>query len=301
MSFTRKIIQVTLKLGQSNFSGTGADTLTITGLQVRFHMRQIIGLKTDVQVEIFGLTDSQMKQFSTYGSLPNIQTPNLITIAAGDNESGLSVIFHGILKQVDANYAQPASSILATALDGAFYAISKAAPVSYKGSADVAIIMGNLAAQSSLNLENSGVSVKLSNPYFSGSIGDQIKSCARAAGINHLVDTTRNVLAIWPRGGSRGGNAPLVSPQTGLVGYPTFALQQISFVTELNPNIEVGRHVQVESSIPNAVGTWTVTEIVTDLETETPDGAWFQSVTAFSKLPEFGTSYGQLSDFGGAK
>jgi len=282
VSFTRKIIQVTLKLGQSSFSGTGADTLTITGLQVRFHMRQIIGLKTDVQVEVFGLTDSQMKQFSTYGSLPNMQTPNLITIAAGDNESGLSVIFHGILKQVDANYAQPASSILATALDGAFYAISKAAPVSYKGSADVAIIMGNLAAQSSLNLENSGVSVKLSNPYFSGSIGDQIKSCARAAGINHLVDTARNVLAIWPHNGSRGGNAPLVSPQTGLVGYPTFGMAHVYFQTEFNPNIQPGRPVQVQSSIQNANGTWTAVSVLTDLESETPNGAWFQKVDAYN-------------------
>ena len=69
---------------------------------------------------------------------------------------------------------------------------------------------------------------------------DQIKACASAGNFNAYVDTIKKVLAIWPMGGSRTA-APLeISPQSGLIGYPTFSNRQLDFRTYYNPGLLFG-------------------------------------------------------------
>src|ERR1700722_20220567 len=111
--------------------------------------------------------------------------------------------------------------------------------------------MSGFARMMSLQFENNGVTGSLSNAYYSGSAKTQAQMCVDDAGIswNH---GDLGILAIWPKFGSRGGAVPLISPQTGMVGYPTYSALGIDFQTLYNPSIGFGQKVQVQSSLEAA-------------------------------------------------
>ena len=66
-----------------------------------------------------------------------------------------------------------------------------------------------------------------------------------------------------------------VSPQNGLVGYPTYYPSGFIIKTEFNPQIIVGRTVNLTSQIPKANGSWVIFDSTHELSTLTPDGPWF--------------------------
>ena len=83
------------------------------------------------------------------------------------------------------------------------------------------------------------------------------------------------VLAIWPPGGARSGSIPLISPQTGMVGYPTMNNIGPVVKTLYNPGIKFGSTVKIESRVRPACGIWQVTQLEHALESEVESGEWF--------------------------
>ncbi|MGA9869288.1 MAG: hypothetical protein WBQ75_22880, partial [Acetobacteraceae bacterium] len=149
-------------------------------------------------------------------------------------------------------------------------------PTSYPGTPDAAVILAGLADQMGYAFENNGVSVILSQPYFPGTARTQALACAKAANIEMFIDDTSQTLAIWPKGGNRGGEIPLISKDTGMVGYPAYSGgQQMRVTTLYNPSIRFGGQVKVQSSITPADGEWTVNKITHHLESMMPGGEWF--------------------------
>ncbi len=71
-----------------------------------------------------------------------------------------------------------------------------------------------------LTFENAGVVAKLANPYYAGTAWTQMLQIARDAGIDVYVE--RNNMAIVAPASVRQGDATLISPETGMVGYPAF-------------------------------------------------------------------------------
>jgi hypothetical protein len=101
---------------------------------------------------------------------------------------------------------------------------------------------------------------------------------ARQAGIGFTVDN--DTLAIWPRNGARGGTIPLITPETGLVGYPSYMSQAVRIKMVYNPSIRFGGYVKIDKSIITpANGTWRVAELLHDLVSDMPGGAWFTELT----------------------
>jgi hypothetical protein len=240
------------------------------------------GFKTEVSISVYGLTQSQMNQLSTYGAPPNIANPNIVTVSAGDAGSALSILFKGNLVTAYADYSgQPEAKFVVESVAGLYLASAPADPLSYNGPASVDTIMGNIATQMGLKLENSGVTEILTNPYLPGSLDDKRKAVAQAANINSFVDIGRGVLAIWPKNISRNGEILQIGPTTGLVGFPTFTYQGVRFTCLWNPDLIYGRQIELQSSLTPASGRWVPTTIHTDLATEVPNGPWFNHVEAF--------------------
>ena len=100
-----------------------------------------------------------------------------------------------------------------------------------------------------------------------------------------LVDDGRGAgqqtLAIWPADGARGGSVPVISPATGLVGYPIRTPLGVNFTTLFNPSITYGAKVELHTSVKSASGMWKVTLLDHNLESETPGGSWFPMSHAF--------------------
>lgn len=165
------------------------------------------------------------------------------------------------------------------AVPGGFDKVKPATPMSINGSGDVAQMMSQIAGQMNLTFESNGVSVKLANPYYAGTPFQQAANIARDAGIEWIID--RGTLAISPPGKPRQGEAVLISPTTGLVGYPMFNEAQVICQCLFNPAYKMGGQVEIQSDLTSARGKWKVGQLFHYLDAEVPKGKWFTIVSCY--------------------
>ena len=293
MSFVRRKIELTFQLGKGAFGLDGSDTVVIGGVRVQCIVTSAVGPSLgNANLRIHGLNPSLLNQLSALNSTDIADRANRIIIKAGDDKVGMSTVFEGQvnLSQIDMS-STPDVALNVLAFAGQLEALRTSDPVSYPGSADAAVILANLAHKMGMTFENNGVSVQLATPYYPGSLLDQARQCADEAGIKMFIDhgePGKNTMAIWPRDGKRGEFIPLISPSTGLVGYPGYASGKMGGITVkclFNPQLRLGGLARVESDLQVANGQWQMNEISHDLDSETPGGLWFTHFV--------GSAYGQ--------
>jgi hypothetical protein len=282
MAFTQKEIQLTLRLGTGQFGDTGYNTVTLNGLRIKAEIQDYGGsAMPQIQLLVYGLPPSMMNQLTTIGKIfTSIRAQNQVIVAVGDSGSALTTVYSGNINEAWADYNQiPDAALNIIGLAGAAAALKPVGASSYPGQADVGTIMQSMASMADLSFINHGVSVQLSNPYFPGTALAQIRECAQAAGINFTIDN--GALEIWPKSGSRSlSSIPVISTQTGMVGYPTFSSNGLMLTTLFNPSIKVGAQIQVQSSIRVPDGAYVVQQVSHSLESITPDGQWFTYILA---------------------
>lgn len=293
MTFVQRKIELTFQLGTGSFGLMGNNVVVLKDLRVQCSILKSNGPSLgEAHLRVFGLEPSLLNELSALNQADMAARQNRIIIKAGDDKAGMAIVFEGqiALAQIDmAGVPEVALNIQAFA--GQLFALKTEDPVSYPGSADVAVILGNLAQKMGMTFENNGVSVQLATPYYAGSLMEQARRCAEDAGIEMFIDDSepgKNTLAIWPRGGRRGGFIPLISPESGLVGYPGYSsgtMGGIAVKCVFNSQLRIGGAVRVQSDIQVANGQWLVFDISHDLDSEVPGGLWF---THFN-----GSPYGQ--------
>lgn len=279
MAFKERFINVTFTLGEGSFGNSGANTEKIEGHRISAKITKAGGPSMGtLEMQVFGMSLSQMNKLSTLGLMPTLVRRNVVTVEAGDSD-GVGTVFIGTITNAWADFkSAPEVAFYVEAHTGLLESVKAVAPSSFTGPTDVGVIMSSLATTMGLAFENSGVSVKLSNPYFPGSARDQTRACAEAANIEWIIDNGK--LAIWPKGGARGGAVPLLSPATGLVGYPSYTSKGVILSCEFNPNVGYGGKIQVESSLTPAKGEWIVFALNHDLAANMPNGPWFSEIQA---------------------
>jgi hypothetical protein len=311
-SFSQKVLNFTIIVAQ-NAGGPQSTTIVgpaipgqsvnISGARASARIK-LAGSVTDASAEIhiFGLDQSLMNQLTTLGIVGNKLARNSVIVSAGSNPipsasavaanlaapfSGLPVVFGGTINFAYGDYNRmPDVPLVISAQTGLIDNILSAQPSSYSGKTSVATVIQALAGkvynpqtgQQGVTFENNGVSsAVLSNPYFPGTILQQIRRAADQASINAQLVDGGTTLAIWPLGLSRTtqSSVPLISPSTGMIGYPVIQPAGWLAVKSLyNPNVLQGGQVQLQSSIPQANGTWTVYQLDYALDTLTPHGKW---------------------------
>ncbi|EIF30972.1 hypothetical protein BCh11DRAFT_06484 [Burkholderia sp. Ch1-1] len=279
MTFSRKKIDLTITLGTGQFGDSGSNTVTLSGLRVHAGVQAFGGdAMPQAQLRVFGLPLDMVNQLTTIGPINSaIMFRNSVLIAAGDDDDGMQTVYSGNIWQAWGEFqGMPDTPLNITGLGGLAAALKPVDALSYVGPTDVAQIMQTLATTMGLAFENNGVSVQLSSPYLPGTALQQARACVRAADIYFAID--RGTLAIWPKGAARGGDVPLISPETGLAGYPTFSSNGLGLTTLFNPQIKPGGVVQVESSLTVANGKWLVMQVQHALQSETPGGQWFTQI-----------------------
>jgi hypothetical protein len=300
MALTRKLIQVSFTLGTQLASGVtagpqsfgpdGSDTVTLKELRVIASVKNAgQPSQSTLTMQVYGMKLETMNKLATLGLVQQQIRRNFVTVLAGEEGSPLSQIFKGTILQAWADFQNmPEVAFHVEAQVGAFEQVVAATPISINGSADVVELMKGLASQMGLSFENNGISNnKIASPYLYGAPIEQASMVARAAGINWFIDG--DVLAIWPRNGSRGGTIPLVSPDTGLVGYPNFTSYGIALKTLFNPQIRANAEIKVETSLENVAtlngnGIWTVYSLDHELESISPHGGrWFSNMLCYNK------------------
>lgn len=276
MTFQARRVDASFKLAAGLFGPTLNDTVTYSGLRCEASINNIAGASLNsLQLRIYGMSESVMSQLSTIGISITLTPRNLVTLSASNSSGGMSQVFQGTIANAWIDYSgAPDVSFNVEAYAGLFEQVKSVAVNSYKGSVAVADIISALAKSIGFAFTNNGVTAQLSNPYFAGSALTQIKDCAEHAKIGY--DISNGMVQIWPSGGAVDDVSFLISPETGLVGYPVFSKLGIDIQAEFNADIKLGRRLQVRSSVPQACrDTWYCQMARHEISAQVPNGPWF--------------------------
>jgi hypothetical protein len=300
MTFIARQLAVQLDLSPSGgtFDSSGNNLLQLNNLRMRVTIQSTQGgatpFQSQMQLTLWGMTNNDMSALSTLGLTSGQYRMNSISVTAGDNVTGMTTVFNGAIYFADVDYNQQPNvpvKIYASATTG--LRLPPVAATSRAGSVSVAALLQAVCTQAGgLRLVNNGVTATLANHCVGGSALAQIADICLASLTNWRMSPDGTMLYIWPMGGTTDNTPPIgVSAQNGMVGYPMYSAQGIDIVTEFNPNIQVGRQVSVQSSIPTpgpnapvvlqgaqpigATGTFYVFDVVHDLASQLPKGPWF--------------------------
>jgi hypothetical protein len=281
-TFTEKKLNFEIILGTGDFGqGTGQSVL-LEGHQADIQIQKMAqGWGDALTGRIFGVPFNIMNALCTLGKTRLTMRQNFIRVYAGDDESGMTMVFSGVLTTANVNFASaPEVSLDINALTNALLNVRPHIPVQWSGGVDVVTILASFASFAALTFENSGVQgIMLRDVYLWGSWHDQVREVCEMANIDWYLDGI--TLAIWPKWGRRNGEVVLVDKDHGLVGYPGFGDASISFVMLYSPNMIFGRMVNLQSVLPAACGLWYVRSLNYALTARVADGPWFITVEAF--------------------
>ena len=311
-SFAQKILNFQLTVPQTptssqptnfaNAQGATPGSYSFSGYRSRCRITYA-GAPTAAQadISIWGLDQSTMNELATLQPQGDAVSKNQILVSAGAASNGYAdagnanqaplggfpVVFGGTIWFAYGDYGNmPDVAFRISAQAGLINAVQSVAPASFNGSTSIVSIMQSFADQLGIPLENNNVSGSLSNPYYPGTLLQQIYQVADHNDINAVLVDGGTKLAIWPRGGSRTSitNIPLISPDTGMVGYPSFAPGGwMTLKMIFNPDVILGGNIQVESSIPQANKTWTVYKLDLALDSLIANGEWMATAMCYPK------------------
>lgn len=279
MTYVERKIRVTLTNAQANgATGGGAPGkgAQFEGLRTHARIEKAGGnYMGTAQVQIYGLSLDHISDLSTWGTMYHPNQNYLISIEAGDEINGMSLVFLGVVQQAWADFTgMPDVPMFFLAVGSTAPAmVGPAKPTSFSGSTQVAPLIQKLAGQGQMGFENSGVKAVLESGYHWGSPWKQMKEIADSARVDIFQDDGK--VAIWPRGQARNGDTLLVSRETGMRDYPTFTQFGVVVKKEFDRAITYGTNMQIESDLKPANGTWQIIGINYDLQAETPNGNWF--------------------------
>jgi hypothetical protein len=260
VTYSSKILQADFSLASGNFqSGSGSgNNLSVSGLRMSAHIKVTGGAAlSEVDLTIFGMSLSQMNQLTTFGTNFLSYNKNGLTIQAGD-ESGMTLVFQGIIRTcyVDAQ-SQPQVCLRVHAGVGDYHNVAPQVPISFRGPTPAATIAKKIAGYMGYGFIDNGVKTILNNPYYSSDAVTMMRRLGEHANFDWHIDCGN--VTITPPGGSNGDEVPLISPQTGMVGYPVFNSQQLVVKTQFGvPVVKREQKVQIQSDITPACGVWTV-------------------------------------------
>lgn len=290
MTFAARNITVQLQLNGDTFD-EGGDSLQLQNMRCRATIQSTIGGATpfagQMQLQIWGMTASDMAKLSTLGFSSGLFNRNRIVVMAGDNVNGMTQVFSGSIYSASIDYnAMPDVCVEIEAYSQLPWKLQRIAATSQAGSVSVATLLQAIAASCSppLAFVDKGVTSTISNPAYSGTPYDQISSICQDVACNYdIIDGT---LTIWPFGQVRDDVTLSTSSDNGMVGYPMYTGQGVDVVMEFNPQAQLGRKLVINTSIPKPgasnppvivglPGTFYIYEVTHDLAAELPNGPWF--------------------------
>jgi hypothetical protein len=280
MAFSQRILKFQFQLGKGDFGTAGADTVDLSGYRASVNIVKSGYSMAQADVRIWGLPLDLMNKLTVLNKLGMGEfRSNTITIMAGDEDSGVAACFKGNVFEAWADGRDPPDVLFhVSAFTSFFDSTTIIPPTSYKGSVDAAFVLSGIAAQIGYGFVNSGVTAKISNPYYPGNVKAQIASVCEAANCLYDYNEAERILYVWPKDKSRDGLVVKVSPDAGMIGYPSFSQNGIQFATIYNPNLTFGRAIIMESQFKPANGQWVVMSLAHQLDALVPNGMWITDV-----------------------
>ncbi|MDN8598613.1 hypothetical protein Q0A17_04145 [Citrobacter sp. S2-9] len=280
MALTEKKITAIFTLQNQTFTN-GTNQLSLSGIRMMANIESFgIFEQGTCNLRVWGMNPDDMNTLATLAIRMGISR-NGLTLLAGDDEKGMTQVFTGTIFDAYTDYnSLPDVAFCIDSSPGWFEKMAPAAANSFQGVTDVATIMKSLAAAAGFAFINHGVTVQLDNHYLCGTIMAQIQDVATATGIGCRL--ANDTVEIWPEGDFTDEESIVLSPETGLVGYPEFDPYGLSITSEFNPDLVYGRKVTVQSSNLQACGDYGISQCVHSISAKLPGGPWFTSLRVWN-------------------
>lgn len=273
----KKQLRFVITLGTGKFGSSNNDTVTLQGFRAIAEIDKAGGMMMGtLKAKIYGVKQADMNSITTLQWKPQTWIPNTVEVFAIDGTAE-TLIFAGNIVNAWADYQGMPDVFLHIQAQAAFFNALKAIPPrSFKGPIDTPSVMAQIAADLGYTFENNGVTTQLTDLYLPNTGLEQAKDLARAAGCDLYLDD--KVLAITPPNVPRKALIPVISPSSGLIGYPTFDGVGVNFQALFNPGVTFGGSIKLETDVQQAAGEWIVTSVAHRLESEKPGGAWYSTI-----------------------
>lgn len=328
LSFSRKQISVTF-----NIALPGGTTKSLT-LESDCRIKAIVthaGMSTgsELELEIWGMSLNDMNMLSYVANYPNAENPRTVNqsnstviVRVGDYGKPLTTLFMGLLTEgsADLNGGEPV--FRAHAMTSMILAGILPDPISYRGPRSVVSILSDICAASGYQLIDHGGwdrHATLTNTYLEGTtlqrIQKVVEDCCHgtynftplSVRDNEGTSSSIGLVEVWgpTYGGATKGadeeTVPLISVETGLVGYPTYNRAGVSFTCLLRPDIAYYQPIKLDGKYVPAgwvtdnnglnqqgqkvstgpwTGIWLPTSITHEVTSEIPGGNWHTFVDA---------------------
>ena len=278
----RKQLKVTITLlGKSENFTDDKNSLSSSGLRVSFNSVYGYGaVMPSAQIRIYGLPLETMNKlfrvrWNTLGALKN-----MIKVEAGEQGKQLIKVFEGSITEatIDFSGAPDVSLVIRSQSSALEYLLPKA-PVTYSGQRDAADIIKVICEEISYQFENNGATARCDNVTLEGTALGKIRSLCDRHSFDLYIE--QGLVSITQKNGSRNIKVPVITPKTGLIGYPEPNIRGVSFKCFYDPLLKFGGLCKIKDSIvENCNGDWRIYGMQVHLESNTPNGNWFSEINA---------------------
>ena len=125
-------------------------------------------------------------------------------------------------------------------------------PTAIKGSQSVSSFVEQQAQKLGLTFVNEGVTASIRNCVFNGSPLAQARAAAAAVGAELITDDDEMILLNKDQ--ARTGDVPLLSKNSGLLGYPSITQNGIELKAIFNPAFKFAGLIEIDSIVPKPQG-----------------------------------------------
>lgn len=289
MSLLQRKIDVTITLGTGDFGDGKGNAVTLSGYRVYAAIQKFGNPTADsAEIRVYGISDTLIKTLTRLGKPLEYPRNNTVSVSAGDDVSGMSVVYAGQIFNAYGDFdGAPDVCLLITAFVGLTDSSKPVAPISFAPGASASVIAAQIAAQMGQSFINSGVNVTIPGSFYApGSSQNQLDKLAQAGNFHYTTSggSSGSSVVIWPKGASQGAMGPLISPSTGLVGYPKYSDAGIEIRALYAPGMALSAPFILESSQVTK-STWYVLHLDYELEANNPDSnnPWFMHITGQRK------------------
>lgn len=277
----KKVIRVTIRLNgkDETFTSEGnVNQLQSTGLRVSCNIINGNGaISPTANIQIYGLAlDKMLKlmriQWNTMGAVQNT-----VLIEAGEEGKTLSRVYEGNITFAKIDMANAPNVSLNIESQSAI--VDSLLPVQskiFEANTDAATMIESICKDMGYQFENNGASKIIADGgTYNGTRINMIKSIADAADFDLYIE--QNNIAICPKGGPRQIPVPIISPKTGLIGYPVPDVRGVSFKAFYDPLIRFGGLVELQDSLlgDTVNAKWRIFGTTVTIESNLEGGAWF--------------------------
>lgn len=280
-SFTNKRLRVTLVFAGTNavFPGTNSNTLMLENMRVSAKVQAVARLATQADIRIYGMKQTDMNAMTVAWANPPVVLDHLVILEANSTgrDDGWVQVFKGTIIEAQPDYrAAPDVSFNLLAVTGYFVKINPAKPTSYPFEVDIGAAAQDIIEQMGApwTFVDGGATGVISNPYFWGTLWDQLAQACAAANADFYVQGDE--ILVTPGGSPKPSDKPAVilNPESGLIGYPMFERSGLNVLALFNPAFQCGAALDIESQVPNATGRWFPYAMHHTLEANMPRGNW---------------------------